>query len=108
MSALGQKPTYALQQAMSALHPISTAKAKFRKRPCPLYPRKRTLTANLLTFLARGYGDLVRDWRWFLSLSLSCRAPAATFSSQYFLALTSAPQLWLEKVLQISCSDTGI
>jgi hypothetical protein len=27
MSALGQKPTYALQQAMSALHPIATAKA---------------------------------------------------------------------------------
>src|SRR6476620_4791029 len=27
MSALGQKQTYALQQAMSALHPIATAKA---------------------------------------------------------------------------------
>jgi hypothetical protein len=27
MSALGQKPTYALQQAMSALPPIATAKA---------------------------------------------------------------------------------
>jgi hypothetical protein len=27
MSALGQKPTYALQQVMSALHPIATAKA---------------------------------------------------------------------------------
>jgi hypothetical protein len=26
-SALGQKQTYALQQAMSALHPIATAKA---------------------------------------------------------------------------------
>src|SRR5215813_11689037 len=42
MSALGQKPTYALQQAMSALHPIATAKANFRKGPCLLYPRKRT------------------------------------------------------------------
>ena len=40
MSALGQKPTYALQQAMSALHPIATAKANFRKGPCPLYPPK--------------------------------------------------------------------
>src|SRR5262245_38975110 len=40
MSALGQKQTYALQQAMSALHPIATAKAKFRKRPCLLYPPK--------------------------------------------------------------------
>ena len=27
MSALGQKQTYALQQAMSALHPIATKKA---------------------------------------------------------------------------------
>src|SRR5262245_16544001 len=43
MSALGHKQTCALQSVMSALHPIATAKAKFRKRPCPLYPRKRTL-----------------------------------------------------------------
>jgi hypothetical protein len=28
MSALGQKQTYALQQAMSALHPIATTKAE--------------------------------------------------------------------------------
>src|SRR5262245_64047763 len=35
-----KKQTYALQQAMSALPPIATAKAKFRKRPCPLYPPK--------------------------------------------------------------------
>jgi hypothetical protein len=34
MSAFGQKQTYALQQAMSALHPIATAKAKFHRRPC--------------------------------------------------------------------------
>jgi hypothetical protein len=27
---------------MSALHPIATAKAKFRKRQCLLYPQKRT------------------------------------------------------------------
>jgi len=31
MSALGQKQTYALQQAMSALPPIAAAKTKFRK-----------------------------------------------------------------------------
>src|SRR5262245_19209006 len=42
MSALGQKQTYAAQQAMSALPPIATAKADFRKPSCPLYPRKRT------------------------------------------------------------------
>ena len=45
MSALGQKQTFALQQAMSALHPIATAKADSRKRSCPLCPRKRTLAA---------------------------------------------------------------
>ena len=42
MSALGQKQTYAVHQPMSALHPIATAKATFRKRPCPLYTQKRT------------------------------------------------------------------
>jgi len=42
MSALGQKRTYAAQQGMSALPPIATAKADFRARSCPLYPRKRT------------------------------------------------------------------
>src|SRR6516164_9082928 len=42
MSALGQKQTCALQNVMSALPPIVTSKAKFRKRPCLLYPRKRT------------------------------------------------------------------
>jgi len=47
MSALGQKQTYALQQAMSALHPIATAKAKFRKKSCLLYPRKRTCAVQL-------------------------------------------------------------
>src|SRR5215467_8894262 len=41
MSALGQKQTYALQKAMSALTPVATAKAYSRKRSCPLYPRKR-------------------------------------------------------------------
>jgi len=36
MSALGHKRTYAPQQAMSAIPPISTAKADIRKSPCPL------------------------------------------------------------------------
>jgi hypothetical protein len=40
MSALGQKQTYALQQAMSALHPIATAKAKFHKRRESEIPQK--------------------------------------------------------------------
>src|SRR4029453_14449085 len=42
MSALGQKPTCAPQKVMSALHPIATAKADSRNRPCPLYPQKQT------------------------------------------------------------------
>src|SRR6476661_5522173 len=42
MSALGQKRTYAVQKGMSALPPIATPKANFRKGPCPLCPRKRT------------------------------------------------------------------
>jgi hypothetical protein len=47
MSALGHKRTFALQQAMSALPPTATAKADFRKKPCPLYPRKRTCAVQL-------------------------------------------------------------
>ena len=47
MSALGQKQTCAAQKGMSALPPIATAKADFRKRSCPLYPRKRTLVSAL-------------------------------------------------------------
>ena len=46
MSALGQKPTCASQNLMSALHPIATAKADIRKPPCLLYPRKRTCAAQ--------------------------------------------------------------
>jgi hypothetical protein len=42
MSALGQKRTYAPQQAMSALPPIATAKADMPQRSCLLYPPKRT------------------------------------------------------------------
>jgi len=48
MSALGQKQTYAVQQVMSALPPIATAKADIRTRSCPLYPRKRTCAVHWL------------------------------------------------------------
>ena len=44
MSALGQEPTCAPQQAMSAI--LTTAKADFRKRPCLLHPRKRPRAAQ--------------------------------------------------------------
>jgi hypothetical protein len=45
MSALGQKRTFAVQQPMSALLSIATAKADMmpRNSSCPLYPQKRTL-----------------------------------------------------------------
>src|SRR5262249_42734454 len=46
MSALGQKQTYAVQNVMSALPPIATAKADFPQESCPLYPRKRTCAAH--------------------------------------------------------------
>ena len=42
MSALGQKRTHAVQQRMSALPPIATAKADISSGSCPLYTQKRT------------------------------------------------------------------
>ena len=47
MSALGHKQTYAVQQSMSALSPIATAKADFRTTSCLLYPQKRTCAVQL-------------------------------------------------------------
>src|SRR5262249_51219565 len=48
MSAFGQKQTYAVHQPMSALPPKATAKADSRKRPCLLYPQKRTCAVRWL------------------------------------------------------------
>src|SRR5262245_45447913 len=47
MSAMGHKQTFAVRRAMSALHPIATAKANFRKNSCLLCPRKRTCAVQL-------------------------------------------------------------
>jgi hypothetical protein len=47
MSALGHKRTFALQNVMSALPPIATAKALPRERACPLYTRKQTCAVQL-------------------------------------------------------------
>ena len=41
MSALGQKRTYTLQQAMSALLPIATTKADMCQWSCLVHPRKQ-------------------------------------------------------------------
>ena len=45
MSALGQKQTYALQQA-SRFTPKATTKADSRKRACPLCTQKQTCAAH--------------------------------------------------------------
>jgi hypothetical protein len=46
MSALGQKQTYALQQAMSALPPIATAKADMPQTAMSAKDQKRTWEAK--------------------------------------------------------------
>ena len=46
MSALGQKQTYALQKAMSALPPIATAKADSRKRSVCFTPESGHVRCN--------------------------------------------------------------
>jgi len=46
MSALGQKQTCALQNFMSALPPIATAKADIGSGACLLYPSERTCAAQ--------------------------------------------------------------
>src|SRR5262245_43117471 len=45
MSALGQKRTYAVQNAMSALPPIATAKADLSQAVMSALPQKRTFGA---------------------------------------------------------------
>src|SRR5262245_31299875 len=47
MSALVQKQTCAPHNVTSAITPIATEKADFRKRSCPLYPQKRTCAVQL-------------------------------------------------------------
>src|SRR5215471_14489429 len=48
MSALGQKRTCAVQEAMSALPPIATVKADISKRSCLLYPQNQTCAPHSL------------------------------------------------------------
>ena len=47
LSALGQKQTYAVQQPMSALPSIATAKADMCQWSCPLYAQKQTCAVQL-------------------------------------------------------------
>jgi hypothetical protein len=48
MSALGQKPTCALHQPMSALPPIATAKADFLQTVIPALPPEADIDRKLL------------------------------------------------------------
>jgi hypothetical protein len=73
MSALGQKQTLAVQQVLSALLPIATAKADSPKKSCLLYPPKRTCAVRLLTFAKLIFANMIsdcdsgtRDWRHFI------------------------------------------
>jgi hypothetical protein len=43
---IGLAQTFAPQKAMSALHPIATAKADFRTRPCLLCPKSGHVRCN--------------------------------------------------------------
>jgi len=61
MSALGQKQTYALQNTMSALPPIATAKADLRNGSCPLYPQERTCAVQYL-MSAKGQKRTLHPW----------------------------------------------
>src|SRR5262249_39284657 len=60
MSALGQKRTYATQQAMSALSLIATAKADFGKPSCLLYPPEADMrcTSRCLLWAKSGHTQL--------------------------------------------------
>ena len=46
MPALGHKRTYAVQNGMSALPPIATAKADISPGSCPLYPQSGHVRCN--------------------------------------------------------------
>src|SRR5262245_39387041 len=72
MSALGHKRTYAVQKAMSALHPIATAKAKFRKKPCLLYPPAERLVFNRSYLGFQAFVKLMPSALWFVCRCLPC------------------------------------
>ena len=55
MSALGQKQTYTPQKGMSALLPIATAKADFRKRPMSALPPKADMGSAFPLWVKGGH-----------------------------------------------------
>ena len=83
MSALGQKRTCTAHKLMSALPPIATAKAKFRKRPCLLYPPK----AGMCSALGHVCFGPIADTRGDLSDDLDTRSVIAPIARNPFLAV---------------------
>jgi hypothetical protein len=65
MSALGQKQTYALQQAMSALHPIATAKGDMSQKAMSALPPKSghlRCTSSCLLWANTGHSITSAVW----------------------------------------------
>src|SRR5262249_2827448 len=85
MSAWGQKQTCALQNVMSALHPIATVKANSSKRPCPLYPQKRTCAVHKLM---SALGQKRTYWNWVRNGFLFCRNDATFAHFPIIIAAT--------------------
>jgi hypothetical protein len=79
MSALGQKQTYAVQNGMSALLPIATAKADSRERLCPVCPRKRHQMRHMECPLRAKSGH--RLDRTLNVKTPSCRLPHVRFAA---------------------------
>jgi hypothetical protein len=88
MSALGQERTYAPQQAMSALSPIATVKADIRKRPCLLYPQKRTCAAQPV-MSAMGHKRTSRRAKNFLKVTSIDVTQCATLLAGLIFALVT-------------------
>jgi hypothetical protein len=87
MSALGHKPTYAVQKGTSALPPIATAKADSRKRSCPLYPPKADMcgaTRDVRFGAKSGHCDLGNaypDMRTLLGICVAAVIAAVVWSN---------------------------
>jgi hypothetical protein len=85
MSALGHKQTCALHQPMSAIPPIATAKANFRKKAMSALPPKADMCSALAHVCfgpkadscsaAKSYGDIARSDYWPASSGLFPRIP---------------------------------
>ena len=78
MSALGQKQTYAVQQAMSALHPIATAKADMSQMVMSALPPKAGMCSALAHVCFGPKADIERLFDHLVRTSLHRRRDADT------------------------------